>query len=150
MRVIARKTACLLACALWAAALPAFADAHTEVMDLFGSMTSALADDNVPGFMSGFDKNMPQYDTLRTYMDALVAEAEVTSAMEPLKDEGDDQKRSVDLDWTMQIRSRVAAGPMVERHQTVHAELAKQKKHWRIVSISPLDFFAPAKFTESK
>jgi len=149
MRVIARKAAFLVVFASCAAVL-AFADAHTEVMDLFGSMTAALADDNVPGFMNGFDKNMPQYDTLHGYMDALVSEAEVASAMEPLKDEGNDEKRSVDLDWTMQIRSRVAAGPMVERHETVHAELVKQKKHWRIVSISPLDFFAPAKFTESK
>ena len=132
------------------AAVLAFADAHTEVMDLFGAMTASLADDNVPGFMNGFDKNMPQYETLHGYMDGLVAEAEVSCAMEPLKDEGDDQKRSVDLDWTMQIRSRVAAGPMVERHETIHAELVKQKKHWRIVSISPLEFFAPAKFTESK
>lgn len=149
MRVIARKAAVLFALAS-CVALFGFADAHTEVMDLFGSMTAALADDNVPGFMSGFDKNMPQYETLHAYLDALVGAAEVTSAMEPLKDEGDDQKRSVDLDWTMQIRSRVAAGPMVERHQTVHAELVKQKKHWRVASISPLEFFAPAKFTESK
>jgi hypothetical protein len=38
----------------------------------------------------------------------------------------------------------------VERQQIVHAELVKQKKRWRIVSIAPLDFFEPAKFSQSK
>ena len=45
---------------------------------------------------------------------------------------------------------RQASGPLVERQQTVHAELVKQKKRWRIVSITPLDFFEPAKFSQSK
>jgi hypothetical protein len=128
----------------------ACAGPHAEIVDLFASMTAALADDNVPGFMNGFDRNMEQYDTLRASIDALVAEAEVTSAIESVKDAGDEEKRSVDLDWTLQIRSRQAAGPLVQRQQIVHAELVKQKKHWRIVSIRPLDFFAPAKFSESK
>ena len=40
--------------------------------------------------------------------------------------------------------------PVVQREQTVHVELVKQKKHWRIVSLSPLDFFTPAKFSLAK
>lgn len=146
MRAIVRN----LALATAIGAITVAADTHAEVVDLFASMTSALSNDNTAGFMAGFDKNMPDYEKLRTYIAGLIGQAEVTSHVDPFKDEGDDTKRSVDLDWTLQIRSREMAGPMVEREQTLHAELVKQKKHWRIVSISPVDFFAPAKFSLSK
>jgi len=142
MRVIVLSLL-LLACPLWA-------DTHADVLSLFASMTSALANENARGFMAAFDKNMPGYDTLTTYINGLIGAAEITSNIETIKDEGDDTKRSVDLDWTMQLRSREMAGPLVEREQTVHAELVKQKKRWRIVSITPLDFFALPKFTPSK
>jgi hypothetical protein len=146
MPAIARNLIILAA----AAAVLGLGDTHSEVVDLFASMTAALSDDNPAGFMAAFDKDVPDYDTLKGYIAGLIGQAEITSHVDPVKDEGDDSKRSVDLDWTLQIRSRELSGPMVEREQTVHAELVKQKKHWRIVSISPLDFFAPAKFSLSK
>lgn len=145
MRAIARKLA--VAVALTGLCL---ADPHAEIVDLFASMASALSDDNTAGFMAGFDKNLPDYDKLRGYISGLIGQAEITSHVEPIKDEGDEGKRSLDVDWTLQIRSRENVGPTVEREQTVHVELVKQKKHWRIVSISPVDFFAPAKFSQSK
>jgi hypothetical protein len=146
MRAIGRNLAILAV----VAAVPGLAGNHADVVDLFASMASALSDDNTAGFMAAFDKNMPDYDKLGGYIAGLIGQAEVTSHVDPVKDEGDESKRSVDLDWTLQIRSREMSGPMIEREQTVHAELVKQKKHWRIVSISPLDFFAPAKFSLSK
>ena len=132
------------------ATMAGMADTHADVVDLFASMASALSNDNASGFLNGFDKNMPDYGKLRTFVDGLIAQAEISSSIEPVKDEGDETKRSVDLDWTLQIRSRETAGPLVERRQTVHADLVKQKKRWRIVSITPLDFFEPAKFSPSK
>jgi hypothetical protein len=146
MPAIVRNLALIAA----AAAVAAVAETHTGVVDLFASMASKLSDDNAAGFMDGFDKSMPDYGKLRDWIAGLIAQAEVSSSIEPIKDEGDEVKRSVDLDWTLQIRSREASGPLVERQQTVHAELVKQKKRWRIVSITPLDFFEPAKFSQSK
>ncbi len=146
MRAIVRNLVLIAA----GASLAGMADTHADVVDLFASMASALSNDNTAGFMNGFDKNMPDYGQLRDGIAGLIAQAEVTSDIDPVKDEGDETKRSVDLDWTLQIRSREASGPLVERRQTVHAELVKEKKRWRIVSISPLDFFEPAKFSQSK
>lgn len=146
MRAIGRNLAILAA----ASAALSFAAVDAAILDLFASMTSALSNENTAGFMAAFDKNMPEYDRLRTYIDGLIGEGEITSNIDPVKDQGDASRRSVDLDWTMRIRSRELSGPMVEREQTIHAELVKQKKHWRIVSITPLDFFAPAKFSPSK
>jgi hypothetical protein len=149
MQAIARNIA-IVAIVAAAATVLGLADTHSDVLDLFASMTSALSDDNPAGFMNAFDRNMADYDKLAGYVGGLIREAEVSASIDPVKDDGDDMKRSVDLDWTLQIRSRQMAGPLVEREQTVHVELVKQKKHWRIVSFTPVDLFAPAKFSLSK
>ena len=83
----------------------ACADAHDDVIDLFTSMAAALSEINVPQFMDAFDKDMPDYGNLKTGVTALVRQADVTSSVEPLSDEGDDTKRTVDLDWYLEIQS---------------------------------------------
>jgi hypothetical protein len=123
----------------------AAADTHDDVVDLIASAAAALADVNVPQFMAAFDKDMPGYENLKGAVTALTNHAEVTSAIEPFKDEGDDTKRSVDLDWYLQVRSLVQDGPIVTRRQVIHCELRKEKQRWKIVSIKPVEFFAPAK-----
>ena len=57
----------------------------------------------------------------------------MTSSIEPTKEEGDDDKRSLDLDWYMQIRSLMPDGPITTRRQIVHCELKREGKHWKIV-----------------
>jgi hypothetical protein len=121
------------------------ADTHDDVVDLIASAAAALADVNVPQFMAAFDKDMPGYENLKSAVTALTNHAEVTSAIEPFQGEGDDTKRSVDLDWYLQVRSLVQDGPIVTRREVIHCELRKEKQRWKIVSIKPVEFFAPAK-----
>jgi hypothetical protein len=121
-----------------------FADAESEINNLFGSLTDALAEMNTPEFMAVFDKNMPGYEQLRTDVEALANEAEVSSSVEPIKNEGTDAKRAVDLDWYLQIRSLVQDGPIVRRREVIHCELVKEKNRWKIVSLQPIEFFASA------
>src|SRR5580704_3663158 len=121
------------------------ADTHDDVIDLFTSMAAALSEINVPQFMDAFDKDMPDYGNLKTGVTALVRQADVTSTIEPLTDEGDDTKRTVELDWYLEIRSLLPDGPLVRRREVVHCELRKKKKHWKIVALKPIDFFGPAK-----
>ncbi|HLG99552.1 MAG TPA: hypothetical protein VKX49_24810 [Bryobacteraceae bacterium] len=124
---------------------PLYADSASEVIALVGSMTAALTDVNVPEFMDAFDQNMPGYDDLKTNISALVNQSDVTSSVETVQEGGDDKHRTIDLDWFLQVRSLVENGPIVERRQVIHCELRKEKNKWKIVSLKPLDFFAPAK-----
>src|SRR5207302_10345690 len=64
MPAIARNLVILAA----AAAVLGLADTHSDIVDLFASMTAALADDNPAGFMAAFDKDMPDYDKLQDYI----------------------------------------------------------------------------------
>jgi len=125
-----------------------YADAQTEVTDLFASMAAALIEVNVPQFMDAFDKNMTDYDRLKNQIEALTNQAEVSSSIEPLKNEGDDKKRSVDLDWYLEVRSLLQDGPVVHRREIIHCELQREKRSWKIVSVKPLEFFAPAKLDQ--
>ena len=121
-----------------------YADAESEINDLFGSAAAALVEVNVPKFMSVFEKNMPDYEKLKTEVETLTNQSEVSSSIEPIKNEGDARKRSVDLDWYLEIRSLLQDGPIVHRREVIHCELEKDKKGWRIISLKPVDFFAPA------
>jgi hypothetical protein len=140
MRAIVRSA--LLVCLV---ATFAVADAHDDVIEVFTSMAAALTAVDVPQFMAAFDKNMPEYGMLETDVNALVNQAEVSSSIQPLNEDGDNQDRKADLDWYLEVRSLQQDGPIVRRRQVIHCELRKEKKHWKIVSLKPLDFFAPAK-----
>jgi hypothetical protein len=131
--ILVIATACLLA------------DTPREIIDVFGAMAAALTDNNLTEFMGAFDKDMPGYGKLKTDVTALMTQANITSSIEPIKDEGDDTAHKVDLDWFLQVRSLYPDGPIVNRREVIHCELRKQGKHWKIVSLQPVEFFAPAK-----
>lgn len=131
----------------------ACADAHDDVIDVVTSMAGALSENgdravartaNVAKFMSVFSKAMPDYDTLENNVTALVNSGGVSSSVQPLTEDGSDQMYKIDLDWLLEIRSLEQDGPMVRRRQVVHCELRKENKHWKIVALMPIDFFAPA------
>jgi|HubBroStandDraft_1064217.scaffolds.fasta_scaffold1015418_2 hypothetical protein len=150
MRAIVRSTVLVAIAAAFACA-----DAHDDVIEVVTSMAGALTDvsgtgagvvrGNVPQFMSAFSKDMPDYATLQSNVTALVQQAEVSSSIQTVTEDGNDQARSIDLDWVLQIRSLEEDGPIVRRREVIHCEFRKEKKHWKIVSLKPVDFFAPPK-----
>jgi hypothetical protein len=154
MRAIVRNTARCAALFCIAAAF-ACADAHDDVMDVVASMAGALTEvtgdaagtvrGNVSKFMAAVSKDMPDYDTLKNNVTALVDEGEISSSVLPLTEDGDTQTYKIDLDWLLEVRSLEQDGPLVRRREVVHCELRKEKKHWKIIALKPLDFFAPAK-----
>jgi hypothetical protein len=97
---------------------------------------------NVAEFMSGISKDMPGYDTLRTNVTALVRNAEVSSSILPLTEDAQGDTYKIDLDWLLQIRSLEQDGPNFRRREVVHCELRLEKKHWKVVALKPIDFFA--------
>ena len=125
--------------------LAAKADTHADVVDLFAQMAAALSDDNAAQFMKAFDRNMAGYGEMETQITALIADSEVASSVELLKDDGDDRKRDVELDWYLELRSRVRGGPFVQRRAVIHCQVEKQGKHWKITSMTPSGFFDASK-----
>jgi hypothetical protein len=149
MPVIARSAALFII----ASAL-ALGDAHDDVLEVFTKMAAALTQVNVsdgesgPGnvgdFMSAFSKDMPDYDALKSKITGLVRHAEIASSIAPLMEEDKGATYNIDLDWLLEVRSLEQDGPMVRRREVIHCELRKEKKHWKIISLKPINFFSPA------
>jgi len=119
------------------------ADAHQEVFDLFTEMASALSEGNALAFLKPIDRAMPDYQKLQDNVGALVAQNDLASSIEVLKEQGNEKRREVELDWFLEIRSHEIHGPYERRRQIVKCRLERDKKKWKIVALEPVDFFAP-------
>lgn len=119
------------------------ADPHQEIVRLLAAAVSGLSEGEPERFLRVFDSSMPRFREFEAAVRGLLAQNEVSSSVEFQRDEGDDQARELDLDWTLQVRALQATGPFAQRRELIRCRLSRQKRGWKIVSISPLEFFSP-------
>ena len=88
-------------------------------------------------------------DDFRRDVVALTDVANLTNSIEVLSDTGDDTHRAEELDWFLEMVSKSDPHPVERRREVVKFRLERKGKNkkWKIVSIDPLHFFAPPKFT---
>jgi hypothetical protein len=108
----------------------------SDILEIFAPLASALGDGDAVAFMRHIDKSMADRDKLSDNVNALLAGSNVTSSVELIRVEGD----KVELDWSMQIKSRGGIGVTAQRQQTVTARIDSKK---RILEIGPIEFFGP-------
>jgi hypothetical protein len=120
------------------------ADPPRDVVEFFEDVTRALASahtDNprlpisAAAFLDKFDSAMPGYAELRENVEDLVSRSTVGSAVEFVTDDGDDNKRTLDVDWTLEIEDRLP------RRQVLKCIIERRGKTWKITSLAPVDFF---------
>jgi len=119
------------------------ADPSREVLDMITDATASLSAGNARAFLANFDPAMPDYQKLRENVTTLLSQAEVESFVDVAGDEGDKQRRTVELNWRMRVRQNRAATAAPGREQLIKCRVEKQKGKWRITSLEPVDFFAP-------
>ena len=119
------------------------ADPAQEVLDLVADAAASLSAGNVPRFMKAFDPAMEGYAKLRDNVTGLIALGEVQSLIDPVEDEGDDRRRTVQLQWTLRLQRGEQSASSVRREQVVKCKVEKQRGKWRIVGLEPIEFFAP-------
>ena len=124
------------------AALPLCADTAQEVWKLFSGIATALSEGDAVNFLKAFDPAMPGYSELQVNVMALFAQYLVSSDIDLVSEDGDDQAREVQLDWLLQLTEQQDTGGTARRRELVHCDLVKQKD-WRITSFTPLSLFAP-------
>jgi hypothetical protein len=122
----------------------AFAEVPAEVWRMFANAAEALANDDLSVFLDQFDRNMPGYATLRTNVEALLNGNQVISTVVTVSDEGDDQKRSLELDWLLALNEKHDPDVRKEtRRGIIKVRVERQGKRWKIVALEPVDFFRP-------
>jgi len=131
------RTALLLIVATFA-----LADSAADVLNVFTSAAEALINDDPASFLDSFDRNMPGYAALRENVKGLVAAYDVGSTIEEITDEGDDSKRTVQLDWLLILSQKGATNsPQQTRRQLVKCTVERRGKQWKITALEPIDLF---------
>jgi hypothetical protein len=120
----------------------ALADSSADVLNVFSAAAEALTNDDSAAFLDHFDRSMPDYAALRTNIEGLLAAYEVGSTIEVVTDEGDDEKRTVALDWLLVTSEKNAVnGDQQTRRRIVKCTLERRGKQWRITALDPINFF---------
>jgi len=105
------------------------------VLDVFQAASEALANQDAKAFLDQFDDKMPGYAKLRDQVQEMVAIDESASTVDVVTDDGDDNKRTLSLDWVLTI------GSERPRRQIVKCTVEKQGKKWKITALDPIEFF---------
>lgn len=120
----------------------AFAEPPADVRDFFRTAAEALVNDDASAFMEKFDRSLPQYATLRSEIEGLLAAYDVGSSIEVVSDEGDNQKRTLALDWVLVNTEKAANhGTGIARRQIVKCRIERRGKQWKITAFAPVEFF---------
>ena len=124
------------------AALARAADPADEAWELITAMATALGRGDDVGFLSACDSSLSGYATLRTNVAALVATADIESAIDPVRNEGDATAREIEVDWQLNLVDRAGLQRVTRRRQVVKCRLEKRGRRWRVAKLDPVAFFA--------
>jgi len=94
-------------------------------------------------FFAAFDPKMPGFEQLRANVTALVQQGDVESSVELAGSQGDDNRRTLELDWILTVVARNTGIDIVRRHERVKCQVERRGGKWRIVAFEPLEFLAP-------
>ncbi len=120
----------------------AVADPAAEVLNVFTSAAEALINDDARSFLDSFDRDMPGYAALQGDVNGLLAAHNVGATIEVITDEGDDRKRTVELDWLLILTQKGAInGPQQTRRQVVKCTVERRGRRWKIATLEPINFF---------
>jgi hypothetical protein len=134
----------LLLLAGFAVSLVALAEIPADVWKVFSAAAEGLANGDASVFLDQCDRNMPGYSALRANVEGLVNGNQVTSTIVPVSDEGDDQRRSLELDWLLALNDK--QNPDIRkdtRRAILKARVSREGRRWKIVALEPVDFFRP-------
>lgn len=123
-------------------AFPVFADRAEDVRATVTYVASALSNGNALDALGPFDKSFKNYEKLTEYFQALTQGFEVTSEIE-LKDEDDaDAETKLRVEWSLTLTDALSK-TNIQRTAEINLTLALKGSKWKIVDLSPIEFFSP-------
>ncbi len=93
--------------------------------------------------MQAFDPALPGYAQLKDNVLALEQAADIESSVDLVQNDGNDEARTIVVDWLMSLVGHDTSVTDVQRSETLTCRLEKRGKSWRITSLEPRSFFAP-------
>jgi hypothetical protein len=116
-----------------------------EAWDTIFGFAAALQNEDAEPQLEQFDRSMRGIDDLKTAVIALWTQFQIDPSLDLKANEGDDTHRTLQIDWILTLKNPQDPVDSTRREQSVVCGVEKRGKAWRIVSLSPISFFAPAK-----
>jgi hypothetical protein len=121
--------------AIAALAMPDSPEMVTFLRSTAAALAEAHDEHDARTFLDHFDRAMPGFATLRQQVEELVARAGVGSAIEIATESGDENRRTLELDWVLEIQDQRP------RRKVVKCTIERRGKDWKFTTLEPLDFF---------
>ena len=106
-------------------------------------LATALSENDPDGVLRYFDSQMKDYGAIEANVEALVAQADVSCAIDIVQDDESNGVHKLDLDWFMELKSQGDNAQLERRRERVQVEMREIKGKWKITALSPLSIFAP-------
>jgi hypothetical protein len=132
-----RLTLLLLLCALSASAQQSRA-----IREQVAHVASALSAGHPAEAMDPFDKSFTDYAKLRDYFTALTDAHTIINEMDITDEQIDQHEATLTIHWTLTLQD-LTTGLSESRAQDLTVKLTMAKYDWRIVDLSPVEFFNP-------
>jgi hypothetical protein len=105
------------------------------VLDMLQAATEQLANADAQAFLAHFDNKTPGYPAIAQQVSALVAREGAACTIQVVRDQGDAQKQTLEIDWVMRV------GASRRKHVTVNVTVERQRGAWKITRLTPADLF---------
>ena len=106
-------------------------------------LATALSESDPDGVLRFFDSQMKDYGTIEADIEALTAQADVSCAIDIVKDDESNGVHKLDLDWFMELKSQGGSPQVERRRERVQVEMREIKGKWKITALSPLSILGP-------
>ncbi|HWR50452.1 MAG TPA: hypothetical protein VN428_05070 [Bryobacteraceae bacterium] len=135
MRATVHRAQLLACCVLLVAAGVAPARPPEKPADAIAALAGALSDGDAGAFLARVDEHAPGYAELARNVRALVALGPAASSVDPVEDKGDAERRSMRLNWILDIRGS-------RRRATILCDLERRGDKWHVTRLEPVAFFS--------
>jgi hypothetical protein len=125
---------------LAAVSLPA--QQERAIREQIAHVASALSAGHPLEAMDPFDKSFKDYSQLRTYFTGLTDAHTIVNEMDITDEQIENHEATLTIHWTLTL-SDLTTGLTESREQDLTVKLSMKKYDWRIVDLSPIEFFNP-------
>jgi hypothetical protein len=129
--------------------LPLQAERAQDILSTINYVATALAGDNAADAMTPFDKSFPNYVKLRDYFAGLTDGWQIVNEVDVMDEDDSATQSNVTVQWTMTLTNKTTF-QTERRSGEIHVRLALEHGKWKIVDLSPIDFFNPQPTQQSK
>jgi hypothetical protein len=119
------------------------AAAEQTPLAAMADLATALSESDPDGVLRYFDSQMKDYGAIEANVEALAAQADVSCAIDIVKDDESNGVHKLDLDWFMELKSQGDNAQLERRRERVQVEMQQIKGKWKITVFSPLSVLEP-------